>query len=93
MTPVPPALAGTAASNGYPFTWLVTGQASNRPDLALYILGLETNAGRRPACSRPAWRSKVSHTKSPVSGTKAAFTGIPYPQAAPNLSPHGGSWA
>ena len=37
--------------------------------LALYARGDRTSAGRRPRCSCPAWGSKVSHTKSPASGT------------------------
>ena len=49
MTPVAPRPAGTGTSNGYPLTWFVTGHANAKPDLALYIFGLNTSAGRRPA--------------------------------------------
>jgi hypothetical protein len=31
------------------------GHANANPDLTLYIFGLSTSAGRRLACSRPAW--------------------------------------
>lgn len=40
MTPDAPAPAGTATSKGYCLTWLVKGQTSANPDLALYIFGL-----------------------------------------------------
>ena len=56
------ALAGglwlTATSNTYPLIFVVIGQQSAIPLGPLYRAGVRTRAGRRPACSCPAWGSK-----------------------------------
>ena len=61
--------SGINTSNGYPFTWLVTGQNIASPTFLLYSRGDKTKAGRLPACSCPACGLKLSHTISPRSGT------------------------
>jgi len=67
-TPVTLPLSGRGTSNGYPLTWLVTGQHSANPTRPLYNLGDKTMAGRLPACSWPAWGFISIHTRSPRSG-------------------------
>ena len=67
------------------------GQTIANPALSLYALGESTEAGRLPACSRPACGSKSRYIASPLFGAEVSLATIPLcRRLAPLKFPHEG---